>query len=151
MATYDYSKQTAGGPAQLSRSGMGDLLILRTRLDFTLAPDALAAADIVKFITIPGGYILRNAWLKIVTAATGTFTCDIRDSSAAATVTVVGKNLAAAAGTIYGADGSAFVTAGNVVTLGKVYTVADYIAMTLTGANAGKFGVYEVCAELVRA
>lgn len=152
MATYDYSKQVAGSAiTKVDRSSAGRIEVISSTIDFTLAPDALAAADIVKFITIPAGYVLTKCFLKIITAATGTFTCDLRDSSGAAKITVVGKNLAAAAGTVYLADGSLWYTGTEgIINIGTYYAAADYIGMTLTGANAGKFGTYQITAEMLR-
>lgn len=154
MATYDYTKSTnTNGVATgstFTQSGSGRLKVLTNTIDLTQAPDALAAADVLKVLTIPAGYVLRAAFLKVVTAAGAVQTFSMGDSGGAATVMTASKDMNAAAGTIYGSDGSSFVTTGNVITVGKAYTAADYLSITLAGAGAGKKGVYAIHAELMQ-
>lgn len=106
---------------------------------------ALAAADVIESVTVDANTIVTGGWVRVITPCTAGCTISVGDGVAPAGLVAAGTSAAAAAGTVYGFNGT-LVQSGTTpfaVTGGKYYSATDTIDIVL-GGTAPTVGQLEV-------
>jgi hypothetical protein len=157
MTTYSL---TEGGTTKLGEIDAGRHFVLKKRLDLAALADsenagvAFGAADVLKLFNIPAMTLVSLVSLEVVKAEGAALTADVGDGDDPDGF-LDGVSLNATAGTAYhtGAvhtDTVTVITTANGAKLGKLYTAADTLDLTLVdaGANAAVINVCAVCMDL---
>lgn len=147
-ATYT-NFQGSASASGLPASAKGGTYVLESTFD--CANQNLAAADKVVMLTIPAGTFVQNVGYVLTTReTTASATINVGDSSSTSTWVSATSitNGGAAYSWVIGAHGTANTNSG-VVTLGKLYTAADYVTIQpQTAAVKAKLTVKAICVPL---
>lgn len=96
---------------------------------------ALIATDVLESITVDANTIVTGGWVRVITPCTAGCTISVGDGVAPAGLVAAGASAAAAAGTVYGFNGTLMQsgTTPFAITGGKFYANADTIDIVLAG------------------
>lgn len=96
---------------------------------------ALIATDVLESVTVDANTIVTGGWVRVITPCTAGATISVGDGVAPAGYVAAGTSAAAAAGTVYGFNGTLIQAGASTyqMTGGKYYSATDTIDIVLAG------------------